>query len=293
MKNTIVDICGLELKRDFNSYDELIKYYENVDKDIYLKNNVYLENHHIIPRGEGGTDEDGLVYLPYEIHIKAHYLRGIELEAKGDILGAWKNYKSTYYCVMRLGNLNLKNREEFEKNLKEIVLAKQKCVDLKKKYKEIWVTDGSQNSRILDIELDEYVSKGWKRGRTFNSPKGRKWITDGVDCEYLPEEEAINFIEENPTWKFGMAPTKKHVANATTGTKWMSKGDIKKCVKEDQVNNYLNNGWKLGFDCRPNLGKIGIVKFNEAKKIDLNELDNYLAEGWVLGQPRKKNRKEA
>ena len=43
----------------------------------------------------------------------------------------------------------------------------------------------------------------------------------------------------------------------------------------------------------PNLGKVGVVKGLEAKKINSNKLDNYLKDGWSLGQPHLNKRKEA
>eukprot|EP01023_Acetabularia_acetabulum_P033846 TRINITY_DN31695_c0_g2_i1.p1 TRINITY_DN31695_c0_g2~~TRINITY_DN31695_c0_g2_i1.p1 ORF type:complete len:422 (+),score=43.09 TRINITY_DN31695_c0_g2_i1:347-1612(+) len=74
-----------------NRYDQFIEECRNKD---YPKG-TYLENHHILPRHAGGSDEpQNLIKLSLEDHVKAHLIR-------------YKVYKSRYDLAMTLFRKNL------------------------------------------------------------------------------------------------------------------------------------------------------------------------------------------
>lgn len=52
--------------------------------------NIYLEKHHITPRFAGGTDDlNNIVFLTYNDHVIAHYIRWIVYNEEGDRV-AWQ-----------------------------------------------------------------------------------------------------------------------------------------------------------------------------------------------------------
>ena len=80
-----------------NTYDGLIAFFKKIDKSLYKKYNIYVQKHHIIPRSEGGTDEESnLIELPYKYHMMAHYLRGKEATDKPIM---YKNFKAVLYAL--------------------------------------------------------------------------------------------------------------------------------------------------------------------------------------------------
>ena len=66
--------------------------------------------------------------------------------------------------------------------------------------------------------------------------------------------------------------------------KWINKDNKNKCVKLDELDKYLNNGWKIG-KILSNLEKdrIRINKDGVTKSILKDELDKYLNDGWNKG----------
>lgn len=60
-------------KRYMSFYISLINKYKNIDSNSLA--GKYTEEHHILPRCMGGSDEpDNLIKLPLKAHITAHYL---------------------------------------------------------------------------------------------------------------------------------------------------------------------------------------------------------------------------
>lgn len=58
---------------------------ERAEKILSIDKNTYVEKHHIIPKHAGGSDDQtNLVFLIYEDHILAHYIRWIEFKDPKD-----------------------------------------------------------------------------------------------------------------------------------------------------------------------------------------------------------------
>lgn len=78
------------------------------------------------------------------------------------------------------------------------------------------------------------------------------------------------------------------------GWKWINKDGVQKKAYDDELNEYLDNGWEIG-TVKQNESKIGInivVRINEHnkleyKKIKHQERDEYLSNGWFKGKMTK------
>lgn len=296
-----------ELNKSFNSYKELIYYYQNLDSTIFDKNQVYTENHHILPKSEGGDDSiNNLVRLDYLHHIMAHFLRASEYKEKDKKI-AYKNFLAvSMMCSFKKRALSEKENDLFKNALQSIdwvIESKQAWIDLQtelyKKLDFVWVTDGKSSFKLPN-EIAHYVinnNPNLYRGRVFRNPEGKIWITNGFEKKYLLESEALNFIQKNPEWHKGMGILKKKVFNNPTGTmppttlgkKWVHKKEnnniIRKNIFPNEIDAYIKNGWTLGSGNKhTNLNKVSIHKENHIKNIEKNYLDNYLKDGWQLGR---------
>lgn len=75
-----------QLEHGKNPYLEFVEEAKNRAQKLFQeKPDMYYENHHIIPRFEGGSDEpSNLIKLTYNDHVIAHYIRWIVYGKKGD-----------------------------------------------------------------------------------------------------------------------------------------------------------------------------------------------------------------
>lgn len=141
----------------------------------------------------------------------------------------------------------------------------------------IQMTDPSNKitTRVKPNEVEDYLSKGWKKG------SNRKVVTDPKTGKFyrLPAEEADELVSKKG-WSYG-----SNFLSTTKGTRSITNeitGESKK-VSIEEVDQYLLNGWKLGFG--PNKGKrfVTNIKTGQAKRILPEEIDQYLSNGWELG----------
>ena len=80
--------------------------------------------------------------------------------------------------------------------------------------------------------------------------------------------------------------------NPSFNKKWIYKDNKRKYVDRNDLQLYLNNGWKLGFlRNNENYKNKNIWVTNEitSKKITNNELEYYLSNGWRRGKRFSKN----
>lgn len=121
-------------------------------------------------------------------------------------------------------SLNAKNNPNYGMRGKPVKEETRLKLSIAKKGKptsargSIHITNDVEDKMVHEDELDYYLSIGWR--------KGRKKFTRSA-CENISKSHK------------GSVPANK-------GTKWMNNGDINKCVKADEIENYLNEGWVLG-----------------------------------------------
>ena len=114
----------------------------------------------------------------------------------------------------------------------------------------IWITDGTTSKKIFDFED---IPKGWKKGRTFRNPSTKKWMNKDGKNYYFEKSEVEQKLKEG--YSLGMFETSKMknaresgacISYSTLGTKWMNKDGIRKAIKLEDIDKYLNDGWILG-----------------------------------------------
>jgi hypothetical protein len=250
MNNYIVDVSNItefESAKNLNTYNELINFFTNFDRSWYDERHIHNHIHHIIPKSEGGSNDDSnLVCLPYRYHIKSHYLRGKELEKKNDLFNAYKNYKSVRYSIQ--DSSLPETIQDLELKLDFVCESLQKEKELKKYAKYIWVSKDNKSIQIYEQDFEDMKKDGWERKRIFRNPSTKNWVTDGKKNRYIEKEEVENFLIQNPNFKRGFfANIKKSRASySTLNTKWMTKNDENKAIKLEEIEDYLKNGWSLG-----------------------------------------------
>ncbi len=243
---------------EMNSYNEIVSFFKKFKKDFFIDNDLKYHRHHITPRSEGGTDtNDNLVLLPIYFHIKAHYLRGTELEAIGDKNNAYKNYKAVQCMLDR--NIDIpKNYKDFLKELDIVVSALQRKQSFDKKTK--YVYNGKEYKRVLESDVNSYIKDGWVlKGPSKNN--SNKTFVNKNGKNFFIEKSELNKYLENGYIK-GMFKTEKMlnancVSYSTLGTKWVHKNNERKCVKLKELDTYLNSGWVLGSNVKGTGGKKG------------------------------------
>jgi hypothetical protein len=283
MKNYVVGNFK-ELKFTGKTYNDLIEFFKNIKEDFYKENSIYVQKHHIIPKSEGGTDDNSnLISLPYKFHMMAHYLRGKEAEASGNKKAAFANYKAVLYALGE--NSVPKSIKDFSSKIDFVVESLQKRNALEKQ--TIWITDGIISKKIFDFEE---IPEGWKKGRTFKNPSSKKWMNKDGKNFYVETNEVNEYLMNG--FSLGMFKTEKmknadRSSYSTLGTVWVNKDGKNKSIKKELLESYLNNGWKKGHIFKntetaktrrmynPQTGKI------RATKVHL--IEKYLSKGWILG----------
>lgn len=144
---------------------------------------------------------------------------------------------------------------------------KEKQRDLK--LGTVHVNNGEITIMIQKSELQEYLSKGWKKGN--HKPvleKTRKRMSESA--------------------KLRGSPTK--------GRKMIHNGDIRKYVDISDLKSFLNDGWILGPTDKDLIaskkhksikGRKSIIKNGIIKLVESVDLDKYLNEGWELNAKQK------
>lgn len=259
---------------NFKNYEDLIIFYRSFSKDFYSKNYIYTETHHILPKCMGGDNtKDNLIELPWMIHVLAHFLLAKKLE-KTDKQFSQKNY---YAVRMILNQDRVENVEELRK------LAEISAIELETKNKlnckKIFIKkEGEKTIQIFEDDLTEYEKLGWEKGRNFKDPSGRVFVNDGVKSYLIPKNEINSYLEKG--FQKGMFKTTamkefnhSHTGESSTkGWKWVhKKGEESLLVKPCEVEDYLKNGWSLGTNRQPMLGKK-----NPHSKESLEKLSNAL-----------------
>lgn len=266
-----------------NTYDDLITFFKKVDKSLYEKYNIYVQKHHIIPRSEGGTDEESnLIELPYKYHMMAHYLRGKEATDK---LTMYKNFKAVLYALNEKSIP--KTIKEFSSKIDFVVESLEKNKSLEKEH--IWATDGKKTIRIFEDELKDYP--GFRRGRTFKSPSSKKWMNKDGKNYYFEKSEVEQKLKEG--YELGMFKTENMIkynhpqSRSTLDTKWMNKNGINKAVKVEEIETYKGNGWVLGHVFKNALNAPGRRMVDPSGKVHYVRKSRFelrLSQGWKFGE---------
>jgi group I intron endonuclease len=153
--------------------------------------------------------------------------------------------------------------------------------------------------KFLDIVLKKEIINDYINGVSFTEIY-KKYDLGIYSLNYIFEEYNIKKRNYEEKWKFrklkfGDGGNNSH----NIGYKWINKDDKQTQVKPEELQKYLDQGWKLGFiinnkgEKNPNYGRRSrtMNKDGKNKMILLDEVENYLKDGWVFGQLKKKREK--
>lgn len=124
--------------------------------------------------------------------------------------------------------------------------------------------------RYISGEL-EIVSKRNKGGL------GKRWMkkdNDYIFTDDFARKEKEGWVYESPM--IGRNGT-------TTDMIHIKRGNESKMIRKGQISKYLNDGWIIGRNTKPNANKICIHKDGSNKYISPSHLNEYLANGWQTG----------
>lgn len=189
-------------------------------KNRIVDKNVYTEAHHIIPRSEGGSNEDeNLVKLYPREHFIAHWLlyRDSPTMSRG--------FAFNMMSCDRLGRYKPSSRAYAEG-----VEAAARAQSLNRKNKKT-ITKGSEMKYVLEQEFDYYLELGWTIGRKGRGVgKGRFWCNNGK------EQKLVKQVPDG--WNLG------RLGNTTGGKTAIFKEGKVKYVRDTAQ--YLEEGWIIG-----------------------------------------------
>lgn len=193
---------------------------EKAKKRTITDKNQYTEKHHIIPRSEGGTDEQkNLVILYPREHFIAHWLLYRENPTVS------RSYAFNMMSCNRNGTYKVSSRAYAE----GVEAAAKACSTLQKGRKGI--NKDGKVKYVYEYELDMYYEKGWKKGGIQSKKqKGRFWSNNGA------VEELSHTLKEG--WKRG------RLKSNTQSKKAVSKNGKVQFVTDTEK--WIAKDWKLG-----------------------------------------------
>lgn len=158
---------------------------------------------------------------------------------------------------------------------------------------KIWITDGTTDIYINDTDV---IPDNFYRGRSINYFQSNKTEKSELRRRSKIAKKHTGKKLSNET-KQKLSNINKYGDKCASLRKWINNGEINKRVLQQELNEYLNNGWQLGTlknykSCsierkekisNQNKGRKYIHKDRVRKFVKQNELDEYLNDGWLLG----------
>lgn len=133
--------------------------------------------------------------------------------------------------------------------------------------KRIFIYKNETTKRVLEDELDSYISDGWLIGSLH--ARGRTFVYKNGDYSFVSKHELKYYLDNG--W------VKKHPHE---GRKVLEKNGERIKVLEEDVEFYLSTGWIFSGTV---LGRKSLIKNGEVISVTKDEVDIYLNEGWVGG----------
>jgi len=170
----------------------MIKWNELYYKLLEVRSSNQGERHHIVPRHDGGSDEDGLVLLERRYHILAHYIRY-----------RWKgqNGDGVAYKMMLGQILNPMHDQEVLEKHRSFMQSRERRELARKQALKCW---NEPNVRINIIEgRQAYIDKLATTNiltQHLNTPEG-KVKTQIKQREYYKDKGGIYIIERGGVTK--------------------------------------------------------------------------------------------
>ena len=180
----------------------------NVNRTMVGENNPFYGKHHSEEqRLIWSTTRKGQKHRP---HTEEEKLK-IGISNKGKVLSEETKLKISKNN--KRARLGVKLSDDTKLKLS---LAKKGKVTKAKNC--VYITNDITSKRVPEEEVQTYIEQGWRRGRKKFSEQACKNISTGHKGQKAPNKN----------------------------TKWMNNTKINKCVKLEEIENYLNDGWQLG-----------------------------------------------
>jgi len=193
---------------------------------------VYYENHHIIPKClKGANNPDNLVLLTAREHFLAHWLLVKMYPENFKLLCAWNAFCQSQHNQRSVSRFYEYCRLRFVQSLK--TNEERKAKNSKTVKQQRWVNNGKETTRIHKDLVNDYLTKGWVRGRMY--------FIRGAHSEETVEKIRLS----NTGKKLSEETKKKHSLNSK-GKIWINDTNVSKMVKPYKLHTFLNLGWKEG-----------------------------------------------
>lgn len=137
----------------------------------------------------------------------------------------------------------------------------------------ICVNNGIEDRTILPFELDDYLSKGYVKGRL-----PCRWITKNSVTKYVPESQVDGYLSEG--WVIGRN-LKESSVGVQKGKIFITNGKINTTINPKDFQKYKEQGYWKGFlHNSSKLKPIWVKKDNEYQEITVDELKSYIDRGY-------------
>ena len=232
----------------------------------YLSGELQSINKHSVPV----RDKFGKTFrVPVD---DPRYISGeLVIVSKGNKGGTGRTY------VMKGEECKFILKEELQQYLDDGWVQKSRCKGRVSPTKgNIWIHRDGIMKCINKMELNNYIDNGWQRGRLVNTLKNRIGIMKGGVSKYINSEDLDKYLNEG--WQKGMQSRNKGKITVYDETgkvfhinkddpRWINKevtlvqfkngpsckdlkyinksGNIKR-VKPELLQQYINDGWKIG-----------------------------------------------
>lgn len=253
---------------------------ENARKQNRLKNNnIYYENHHIIPKCiNGDNSKNNQILLTPREHFLAHWL----------LIKIYPQEKKLIYAFNAFCQVGGNNKRPISRLYK---YAKEKFIKQLKEDGKLWkdnkkrITNSIwmkhlQNKKCIRVHkklINHFLKLGYVDGRI-------------IEHRISPTEETKRKISKANKGYVVLSEPRKKISLANKNRVWVIKDNIDKMVKKNEVKEYIKKGWLLGRDTSTLTSTKNykwIHNDNERKLIPIKEIQNYLNSGWRLGSNSK------
>ena len=148
------------------------KIYENIiekakNENRQKNNGTYYEEHHIVPKCLGGTnEEDNLILLSAREHFLCHWLLVKMYDKDIRLIYAFNSF-----CMKGVNTSKLYEyaRQYYIMALKQNEVWKRKMANTMTK--KIWLKKEDKSIRVFENELDKFIKMGYSLGRIINHRK--------------------------------------------------------------------------------------------------------------------------
>lgn len=155
----------------------------------------------------------------------------------------------------------------------------------------IWITDGTHDKAIFEVDLSNYDLNIWRLGRSLSMKGvgvGKKRSRSSIKgkISVITEEGKMKYIDPVDLAKYQELGYVKGTLSSNKGLRLINDGVKEMSVTESELDTYLSSNWKLGhlpsFTSKME-GKVTINDGVVEKRVDKDKLPEYLELGFIIG----------